>query len=240
MNLRWFSASNFGDIITPHLLEKMGIDFYRDMRHRDHANFIGIGSVLEHVGDRDVVWGSGIMGQNEEEYPINKKAKYLAVRGPLSGAKTGCTVYGDAGLLCSKYYCPDVPRGDRKRGYTPHYVDYRKLGVDPADEINLRCKTPWTVIDQIVRYRQIVSSSLHGIIIAHAYGIPTAWWRASDLLAGDDSKFQDYAESVDIELVPCKTENSLVFTLPKKEKIEEIQTNLENVLREFLFNSSEK
>ena len=165
MKLKWFSRNNFGDIITPHLFQKMGIDSFSSLQQE---HFIGIGSVIHKVGSNDVVWGAGIMGEDERKWSVNKEAKYLAVRGPLTGAKTGCTVYGDAGLLCSKYYCPDLPRGDKERGYTPHYVDYRKMGVPRQDEIHLRCTTPWEVIDQMVRYKEIVSSSLHGIIVAHA------------------------------------------------------------------------
>jgi hypothetical protein len=42
----------------------------------------------------------------------------------------------------------------------------------------------------------IVSSSLHGLIIADAYGIPNAWLNAKNVHRGNSWKFYDYFASV--------------------------------------------
>jgi hypothetical protein len=47
-----------------------------------------------------------------------------------------------------------------------------------------------------------VSSSLHGIIVAHAFGIPAAWLRWSDKLSGDGVKFRDHAALVGLSMQP--------------------------------------
>jgi len=45
----------------------------------------------------------------------------------------------------------------------------------------------------------VISSSLHGLIIAHAYNIPAIWVRLGNRLYGDNIKFRDYLLSVGIE-----------------------------------------
>jgi hypothetical protein len=52
------------------------------------------------------------------------------------------------------------------------------------------------VIDAIASCRAILSSSLHGIIAAHAYGVPATWVKPSDRPKGDGFKFLDYWASM--------------------------------------------
>jgi len=223
----WWSVGplpgNFGDILTPWILEKLNFNVVRVNNRKANNKFLGAGSVAEMALPGDVVWGSGVIHSKNKTEP---KAKFLAVRGPITGKKTGCTVYGDPGLLCSKLI-PLKMQPIRSIGYVPHYVD-RKLAPDP--KIEILCETPPIFLRQIIKYEKIVSSSLHGIIAAHSYGIPAAWWKPSNRLHGDDVKFLDYAQSVDIELKPSKKLDTLKFTLPNENKIENIQNDLISVL----------
>jgi hypothetical protein len=52
------------------------------------------------------------------------------------------------------------------------------------------------VTNEITNSEFVVSSSLHGLIIADAFGIPNARLRISDRMPGGDWKFMDYFSSV--------------------------------------------
>ena len=52
------------------------------------------------------------------------------------------------------------------------------------------------MIDKICSCRYIISSSLHGLILSDAYGIPNLWIRISDRVKGGDCKFLDYFSGV--------------------------------------------
>src|SRR5690606_14193991 len=90
-----------------------------------------------------------------------------------------------------------------KTGLISHYVDIDETAAAAAQipgllHIPLLTDNIEQVIDQILSCERIVSSSLHGVIVAQSYGIPVLWWKYSDKLAGDDVKFHDYFESVSL------------------------------------------
>jgi hypothetical protein len=219
---------NFGDILSPFILKKLGYSITEANRNAS-GKFMCIGSTAKFIKESDTVWGTGIMRDSD---PIEKNARYLAVRGPLTGAKTGCDVYGDPGLLCSHFW-PMKSEHRKKLGIIPHYVDYNNHDVGGNDQINLLNANPVEVMREVIKYDSIISSSLHGIIVAHSYGIPAGWWRPSDKLSGDGSKFEDYARSVDIELRPCKDYKDVIMTLPTQEKIKQIQSDLLNAIQNY-------
>jgi hypothetical protein len=47
-----------------------------------------------------------------------------------------------------------------------------------------------------------MSSSLHGLVLANAYGIGAVWLKCYDTLGGDDTKFLDYFASVKLNMKP--------------------------------------
>ena len=57
------------------------------------------------------------------------------------------------------------------------------------------------IIQNITSCEQTFSSSLHGLIVSHAYGIPSVWcnFYPNKPIAGDNVKFRDYFSSVDID-----------------------------------------
>ena len=220
------SPGNMGDILTPILLKKLGINATCCSRRRSEK-LMGIGSTAKFIKPNDIVWGTGIMRDSD---PIEKNAQYLAVRGPLTGRKVGCKVYGDAGLLTGKLF-PYDGKCQEATAIVPHYVD-RGIEAGGLHEIDIINGDPIKVAHEIASYGKIISTSLHGIIIAHSYGVPAAWWKPTDKLNGDGSKFEDYALSVGINLKPESDINKVVWTLPDPKVIDSIQNKLINVIQD--------
>ena len=206
------SKENYGDLLGKYLVEKISQKeavWSKPSKFSIHDFFspiyVTIGSILTHVNKKCIVWGSGIVSK---EYPI-KKGEFLAVRGPQTRnhlIKQGYEVpevFGDPALLLPKYYDPKIEK-EYASGIIPHYSDYNKVKDFYKDDnsillIDLMTNDVDKTTDEILKCRKIVSSSLHGIIVAHAYGIPAVWQKFSGNIFGDDIKYQDYFESVDIK-----------------------------------------
>lgn len=207
-SLYWFykqsDGINFGDWIGPYLFEKITgrPPYYYDPRWRSIGPFfLGCGSILGHIHQpsRAVVWGSGAI-KADSKFPPPKKIH--AVRGPLS--REICLdydypcppIYGDPGILMPRYYTPTAQRHKHPLGIVPHFKD-RQLATDllrNRDDIlivDVR-QSVEAVVDDIISCETIVSSSLHGLIIAQAYGLPAAWAILSDKVIGGGFKFADY------------------------------------------------
>ena len=137
--------------------------------------------------------------------PISPEAEILAVRGPVTRDRAllcgaFCPeVYGDPALLLPKLYRPAVGQR-RELGLVVHFSDKPRLAESVRTMKNLRLIDIQdhieSVIDQIVSCEFVASSSLHGIIASHAYGIPAVWVQFRPLPSGDGVKFDDYFLSI--------------------------------------------
>lgn len=219
----WWSKGpapgNLGDILTPIILDHFGIKYEYHKSPRS-AGLLCVGSIAKFAGPKTVVLGSGTMRESDT---LSYLADWQFVRGPQTRRKViecggDCPeIYGDPALLMPIIHYPTVSKGSEV-GIVPHYVDYEyvvnKYGKDHK-VINVLNDNPFEVIDQIVSCSKIVSSSLHGIILAHAYGIPAAWVQFSDKLSGDGIKFVDYFESMSLSPT-LSTEDSTIFIDPPR------------------------
>ena len=202
---------NYGDLLGKYLVEKISgrdVEFAwpKNWSYNDFFSpiYVTAGSILTHVNHKCVVWGSGIISKNLAV----KDAKYLAVRGPQTRnflRRNGFEVpeiYGDPALLLPDYYSPRIAKKYRL-GVIPHYNDYELVknwfkNSDDVLLIDLMTNDIESTTDQILACEKIISSSLHGIIVSHAYGIPAVWQKFSNRVFGDDIKYRDYLESVGI------------------------------------------
>lgn len=166
------------------------------------------GSVREsHYAHRErplYIWGMGFIRQDSEDLPPRSGVEYLLVRGELSRRRLEKSLgramdipTGDAGLLAPRLL--DAPVEKRHRlGVIPHYREQedgriRRLASLSEDSTVIDLMAPpLDVVRQIASCELILSSSLHGLIVADAFGIPNVYVRASDSPLGDGFKYDDY------------------------------------------------
>ncbi|MCQ2311450.1 MAG: polysaccharide pyruvyl transferase family protein [Paludibacteraceae bacterium] len=183
-----------------------------------------IGSILPWAMTKDtIVWGSGCLNSKDSSWDnVECPKKVCAVRGPLTRKVLlehgiECPeIYGDPAMLLPKYYHPQTIK-HYKFGIIFHASSLRvgeewlqSSKLDSVLWINPCKYSHWhDFIDSICSCEIILSSSLHGIIIADAYKIPNIWITLTHQEHPDDNfKFKDYFLSVGKDIKePLSLEN---------------------------------
>lgn len=165
-------------------------------------NLLGIGSILANGNKHSIVWGSGFINEDQ----IFKGGKIYAVRGRYTDnllkkeGFNGNYVYGDPALLIPLFVSPSGIK-DTDIAIIPHWSEtdyFIKNYGEKYKIIDLRTKNIKQVIKEITSCNKILSTSLHGIIVSHAYGIPALWIK-HNILHNSNFKFYDYFSSVGIK-----------------------------------------
>lgn len=216
-NVWWLKKDrNFGDILTPYILDFFKIKYqYTELIQ---ADMIVVGSIARHATKNMLVLGSGIVSQKKEK--VNPEANWKFVRGPFTRQKIldaggKCPeIYGDPAMLLPLFCKEEKKQYDI--GIVPHYVDYEKIKLlYPTHKvINVLNDNPLEVAAEITKCRTIISSSLHGLIAAHAYDIPAAWINTISSIKGDGIKFKDHYTALGLNPVLSTIEEP-VFSLGK-------------------------
>lgn len=202
---------NFGDYIGPVIYRLItGKDYV--FTKRDKPHYMVCGSILREANANSIVMGAGYNGEEQRFEEVPKEVVF--VRGfntQKQLAKQGIQteVYGDPGLCLPLLYDKPV-KVKYEYGFLPHYVDYDIIEVDYKDFLKIDPRqNVLTVVDQIRSCKMIVSSSLHGLIVANAYGIPAVWIEFSNKVEGKGYKFKDYYTLSDLRKYPS------IFNVPK-------------------------
>lgn len=163
---------------------------------------LGIGSIISFGHKHSAIWGSGFINENQH---FNGGTVY-AVRGRYTDNKLkeegfrGTSVYGDPALLVPLIISPSklkindiaiIPHWSETEYFIEKYGKKYKI-------IDLRTRDIKNVIEQITSCNRILSTSLHGIIVSHAYGVPALWIKHKNLHESN-FKFYDYFSSVGIK-----------------------------------------
>lgn len=139
--------------------------------------------------------------------PETTKADIRAVRGPLTreailkeGGKCP-EIYGDPAIIMPRLYTPKIG-AKHKAGLILHHTQetptthvlakacgFHQISIDRVRDEQLE-----NFIDEVCSCQKIFSSSLHGIILAQAYGIPAQWIQITNTPIHRDAnhKFADY------------------------------------------------
>ena len=160
------------------------------------------------------IWGSGFI-TNDTEGPFfyRKNIRFRAVRGKLTQQKAEDILgepiqpmYGDAGILASELVKKELPIEKKyKWGIIPHFVDKNHPAVETLREnlpnsivIDVR-NEPKDVIREIAKCEYVLSSSMHGLIIADSLNVPNHHIVITDKVIGDNFKFRDYYSAFGLE-----------------------------------------
>lgn len=202
-NPEW--SKNWGDIIGPTIIKHFSkSDKIQPTDKKVEGKLVSIGSVMEAARPNDFIWGTGVIMANNY-LPHLRKVKVFATRGPKTrdyliylGHEVP-EVYGDPGLLYPQIYNPHIEQ-THEWGVIPHYMDVKHPVVKTLIERGFKlidiCAGEHEFVNQLKSVKKVLSSSLHGLIAADAYGIPNARIRLSENIVGGDWKFEDYALSV--------------------------------------------
>lgn len=203
--------SNFGDDLNRTFLAELTgkeiVPYSYSVASRcfSRTHYLCIGSILHRYSRPGaVVWGSGM----KSPAILRKKRKQIrvcAVRGPLTRAQLlesgiDCPpVYGDPAILMPLLYHPAVPEKQYRIGLIPHLHDLHYPVVSYYAEqpgvhlFDLRKYPQWRqFVDELLSCEMILSSSLHGCILADAYGIPNLQVKFVADMEQENFKFEDY------------------------------------------------
>jgi len=184
--------TNFGDELGHIFLERLG--HTTEWVRFGKAEILTTGSILqkhalEPLRPGTIVWGTGYHKDPPQKLPA---LDVRAVRGHLTADMLGVNVpLGDPGLLASHFWAAGHKK--HRLGFVRHYVDMRPTPFG-AFEIDTR-QEPEDVCRQIAECEAVVSSSLHGCIVAASYGIPFMRLYCAEVIGGD-TKWTDFATSM--------------------------------------------
>lgn len=211
----WQDILNFGDWIGPEIFafRTNSLPIYAPVYKRPSCSTVNVtvGSILTGITISDVatVWGSGIL---DSRTSFAKPREIRAVRGPLTRQRCidqgyPCPdIYGDPGLLVSDIYSECDAAAAADIGIIPHFQDIETAtkyfgNRDDVKIIDVR-RSVKAVVSDILGCRLILSSSMHGLIVAHAFGRRALHVEFDHKIPGDGTKFHDYYMSLGYEAAP--------------------------------------
>jgi hypothetical protein len=204
MKLYYFKdkQGNFGDDLNPWLWQQLLPNFFNDA---DKELFIGVGTLLNHripAAPSVTVFGSG---HGYGRLPaINANWRFYCVRGPLTARSLGLSdelAITDPASLAAQLYNAPVQK-KYKVSFIPH-CESARLGdwaqVCQLAGVNyIDSRQPFLqVFDAIRQSELLLTSAMHGAILADSYRVPWVPVKAYSHIS--QFKWQDWLQSVQLD-----------------------------------------
>ena len=194
-------VNNFGDLLGPLIVRALLKQRGLGPEAVRPARLLSVGSILHFAQDGDVVWGSGVHGDIPGQQVTARALDIRAVRGPLTRAflmERGIMapeIYGDPALLLPAVMPELLEEAQRKRHEVTVVPNYLDLDQNPGWRLSPKVLNPraplMRCLSRIAASELVVGSSLHGIVVAEALGIPARLVRSGVEI---DFKYRDYYE----------------------------------------------
>ncbi len=221
------SEYNFGDALNVKIFNDL-FGVTADYASKINAECIALGSLMDVLFESKMspvtsirrilcpkikIWGTGFIKPQSDsgQYAI-RRFDVRALRGRYTlrrmqeymGEDLEHVVLGDPGLLTSKIF--DLSNVEKKYelGIIPHYVDQdspllKNIQVKNSIVIDVTQPVEKT-LEQVVQCKHVISSAMHGLIVADSFAIPNMRMVLSDKIVGGDYKFIDYYSALDMDL----------------------------------------
>jgi pyruvyltransferase len=234
IKLFYAQVPNMGDLLNPLIVEKVfGKDVKKTPLYGSQLIAIGSGlnalfkseslktrlnqAVLSKFSNELHVWGTGFIRKPTQKDFFRNNIIFNSVRGELSkielekilNTKLDITT-GDAGLLANSLFNRKIPK-KYKLGIIPHFRHqdahiFSDIKQNNNNSVIIDLKEdPMKVIEMIGQCEFIISSSLHGLIVADSFNIPNIHLDISINIKGDGFKFADYYSSFGLNHNPISS-----------------------------------
>lgn len=203
----WVGKVNVGDQISvpivEWMLERKKIDIDQSVSKTKHL--LALGSIIGCGHFDATVWGSGVntplaiyrTGRRRKQVKLDIRA----VRGPLTrsalesfGYDCSKVCYGDPGILMPLIYRPENIEKKYDISVICHFQMEKQIrsAYPQHNFISVNTDDYKSFINGIVSSRLIISSSLHGIILAESYGVPAVFFNENGIMDKEIIKYYDW------------------------------------------------
>lgn len=243
IRLGYTDINNMGDQLNVIIVEKIfGYKVKKAKRYNCQCLGIGssLGSMLwddkihirffqqmsRMLFDEVDIWSTGFLCEKlDNDSFFRNNVNFRALRGELSKKRVEKIINkkldiptGDGGLLAAQLF----DKAFKKKysiGIIPHMreksdIYFKELynNYENAIMIDLQ-DDPMSVLKTIAQCEVIISSSLHGLIVADSFGIPNKYIKVTNKPHGDGFKFRDYYSSFGLSIDQYDNNKDVNFSI---------------------------